>query len=215
MVAAARSKLKILKIVLYSILGVILAFVLVVVGTLLVKKYIVKEPVPTFAGYGYCVVVTSSMSGTIEKNDMVVIKKTGDYRLGDIVTFVESNGEVVTHRIVREGPEEGTFYTKGDHNKDSDPYPISVNQIIGEVVLTIPKVGIVFNWFLHGGGIIYILALVVVVIAGIFFLSMLKPSKEDNNAAVAEATADANAEAPATPQEESKTNQSDSPQNEN
>lgn len=190
MTADARSKtLKVLKIVLWSILGLILLFVLVVVGTLLVKKYIKKSPVPTFAGYGYCVVITGSMSGTIEKGDMVIIKKTDDYKITDIVTYVSASGEVITHRIVNYGVEDGTFITKGDANPTTDGKAISYNQIIGEVVHTIPKIGLVFEWVLHDGGIIYLIALLVVIVAGAFFLNMIKSSDGDKEKeAVAESS---------------------------
>lgn len=185
MVDVARNKLKILKIVLLSILGAILLFVLTVVGVLLVRKYIKKDPVPMFAGSASLIVTTGSMNGTIDEGDMIIIKRTNDYELGDIVTYVEDSGAVVTHRLVNYGAEEGTFIAKGDANDTTDIYPIRENQIVGEVVSTIPKVGAVVNWFISGGGIIYTIALIAVIIAGVYFWNLLKPeeavqSKEEN-----------------------------------
>lgn len=178
MVESTRSKLKPLKIVLWSILGAILLFVLIVVSTLLVQKYVKKTPVPMFAGCASMIVITGSMSGTIEKGDMVIVKRTNDYKLGDIVTYVDTNGEVVTHRIVNYGSQEGTFVTKGDANPTTDGKDISVDQIAGEVVLTIPKVGWVFDWFLHGGGIIYTIALLAIIVAAVYFWNVTKPEHE-------------------------------------
>lgn len=183
MVNSARGKIKPLKIVLWSILGVILLFICIVLGTLLVQKYIKKSKVPTFAGYGYFVVITDSMTGTIDKGDLIIIKKTNDYTLGDIVTFVNSRDEVVTHRIVNyQDPNDKTvFITKGDFNPTTDGTPISADQIAGEVVLTIPKVGVAFEWFLHDLGWVYFIAIAAVVVAGVYFWGLIKPSDASEN----------------------------------
>lgn len=189
MVDSVRNKLKILKIVLWSILGAILLFMFIVVGALLVDKYIKKSPVPMFAGCGSMVVITGSMSNTINKGDLIIVKRTNDYKLGDIVTYIASNGEVITHRLINYEDEAKTmFIAKGDANPSSDIMPVKADQIVGEVVLTIPKVGLFFDWVLHDGGIIYILALIAVVIAGVFFMNLTKSDSEQ-----AEATADTNA----------------------
>lgn len=177
MVDVARNKLKILKIVLWSILGAILLFVLIAVGTLLVRKYIKKDPVPMFAKYASLIVITGSMNGTIDKGDMIIIKRTEDYAPGDIVTYIEDSGAVITHRLVNYGSEEGTFIAKGDANNTPDD-PIREDQIVGEVVHIIPKVGAVVDWFISGGGIIYTIAIIAVIVAGVYFWNLLKPEPE-------------------------------------
>lgn len=173
---------KIVKIVLWSILGVILLFVLIVIAVLLVEKYIKKSAVPMFAGYGSMIVITGSMSGTIEKGDLIIVKKTNDYELGDIVTYVEAEGKTpVTHRLVNKGPEEGTFIAKGDANNTTDIFPISVDMIAGEVVGVIPKVGLVFEWFLYEQGFIYVGAIAIIIAAAIYFWNLTKPKNGDDN----------------------------------
>ena len=175
------NKVKPLKVVMWCVLGVILLLILVPLGSLLIQKYIQKKSVPMFLGYAYLTVTTGSMNGTINQGDMIVVKKTNDYSLGDIVTFVETDGAVpVTHRIVNYGPDEGTFVTKGDSNLSIDSSPISVEQIAGKVVFVIPKMGLVVDWFTKGGGIIYIVAIVAIVIVGVYFWKLTKPQTETN-----------------------------------
>ena len=175
------NKSKLIKIILWSILAIILLLILIPVGSLLVQKYIKKSPVPMFMGYAYLVVATGSMNGTINQGDMIIVKKTDDYTLGDIVTFVEEDGKFpVTHRIVNYGAEDGMFITKGDANLKADVSPISVEQIAGEVVFVIPKVGLFFDWFIRGGGVVYFVALVAIVIAGVYFWKLTKPVSEAN-----------------------------------
>lgn len=199
MVDSVRSKLKIVKIVLWSILGAILLFVLIVMGSLLVEKYVKKSPVPMFAGYGSMIVITGSMSSTINKGDLIIIKRFDEYKITDVVTYVMDNGTVVTHRLVNFADKEaGTFITKGDANDPTDQEagdpPVSADQIYGKVVATIPHVGLFFDWVLHDYGIVYIISLLAVVVAGAFFLNMLKSDPEEK---AAEASAEASAENPA------------------
>ena len=193
MVDSVRNKLKILKIVLWSILGAILLFIFIVVGTLLVDKYSKKSPVPMFAGYGIMIVISPSMSGTINKGDMIIVKRMDEYHLGEIVTYILPNGMANTHRLVNYADESHTtFITKGDDVTDVDQVldpPVTLDDIRGKVVGTIPKVGVFFDWVMHDGGIIYILSLIAVIIAGVFFLNMTKSDSNEE----AEATADASA----------------------
>lgn len=179
---------KIVKIVLWSILGVILLFALIVVVTLLVQKYIKKSSVPMFAGYGSMIVITGSMSGTIEKGDLIIVKKTKEYKLGDIVTYVETEGATpITHRLVNYGEEEGTFIAKGDANDSTDIFPITTGMIAGKVVGVIPKLGIVFDWFLYEGGAIYLGAIIVIIVAAVYFWNITKSkSEEETESEVAE-----------------------------
>ena len=169
------------KIILWCVSSAILLFIFIVLGSLLVQKYIKKSPAPMFAGCAFLIVETGSMSPTINKGDMVVVKKTNDYKLTDIVTYIPKDGvkETITHRIIRYSEDrEDYFIVKGDFNDHEDKDPISVDQIVGEVVLTIPKIGYVFEWFTRGGGIIYLVAIIVIAVAGVYFWNAMKPESE-------------------------------------
>ena len=174
-------KVKPVKIVIWSISTAILLFIFIVLGSLLVQKFIKKSPAPMFAGCAVLIVETGSMSPTINKGDMVIIKKSKEYKPTDIVTYVPQNSskETITHRLIRyaEG-EDDIFIAKGDFNDHEDNAPVSVDQIVGKVVLTIPKVGYVFEWFTHGGGIIYLIAIIVIVVAGVYLWNAMKPEPE-------------------------------------
>ena len=172
------NKRKCIQILLWCISGVILLLILIPLSSILIQKYIKKVSVPMFMGYSYLVVATGSMNGAINQGDMVIVKKTDDYKPGDVVTYVEREGSLpVTHRIVNYGPQDGTFITKGDANNTADS-PISVEQIAGEVVFVVPKVGLILQWFVHGGGVIYILAMIAIVAVGAYLLRLIKSQSE-------------------------------------
>lgn len=180
---------KIVKITAWCLLGVIGLFIVIMLGSLLVQKYITKKSVPMFMGYASMVVLTGSMNGTIDEGDMIIIKKRKEYNLGDIVTYVETEGKTpITHRLIRYGEEEGTFIAQGDANESEDIFPVSVDQIRGEVVAVIPKVGLFFDWFLYEAGVVYALALVAIVVAGVYFYGRFKEDDEEATAGDGEAT---------------------------
>ena len=89
-------------------------------------------------GYTYFEVASGSMSPAIEKDDMVIVKLNSDYEQEDIVTY-KLNGDFITHRVKR--IDSSTITTKGDANNTKDA-PISKDNILGRVVLIIPKAGV-------------------------------------------------------------------------
>ena len=159
---------RVVSVVLRAVGCVLLAFLLFFAGTLAYDK----SPAPSFFGYSVLVIATGSMSGSIEAGDVVVVKDTGDYETGDVVTYLPIGETVtVTHRIVR--TEGNRYYTKGDANLSEDPEPVYFKQIVGEVVLTIPKVGIFIEWLKTPSGIISAVAFMALVVIGIGLLKKI------------------------------------------
>jgi signal peptidase len=85
------------------------------------------------------------MSPRLNINDIVIVKKGYEiesYKKGNIITFIRDN-EVITHRIekVISADMRPAFVTKGDNNKVEDIDIVKYEDIIGKVVLTMPKLG--------------------------------------------------------------------------
>lgn len=83
-------------------------------------------------GYSCLKVITGSMEPEIKAGENIIIKKCKEYKIGDIITYVTNELEIVTHRIVSK--EEELYYTKGDANNSQDYNPISISQIYGKVI---------------------------------------------------------------------------------
>ena len=169
-----------------SIVGsAILAIMLIVVGWIAIDKFVVGNPVPSFMGYSVLNIATGSMSGTIEEGDVIIIKKTDDYKIGDIVTYLPETYDrktiSTTHRIIRIN-DDGTIVCKGDANNSEDA-EIKREQIVGEVKIdengqplsVIRNVGIFVDWVKEGGGLIYIISFIGIIGAGVYLLT----KKED------------------------------------
>jgi len=107
------------------------------VYSIAVRKITGKQAAPVF-GWSTAVVISGSMSGNIEIDDMVIIHRQDAYATGDVITF-EDGDSLLTHRIIGETPE--GFVTKGDANNAPDSEPVTQDLIVGRVVGVIPGVG--------------------------------------------------------------------------
>ena len=167
----------VVKIVFMSLGIAIVAFLFFVVATLAVDKFIKKSPVPSFFGYSTLIVTTGSMSGTIEQGDMIVIKKTDEYKIGDVITFIPEGESIpTTHRIIRISGD--NYYTKGDANNAEDVRPVTADRIAGKVINTYSHVGLFFTWLKDDFGWVYIVLAVAIVIAGVLLLKYVSISKK-------------------------------------
>lgn len=101
--------------------------------TFIVTDIMKKDYVNVF-GYTYFVVKTGSMSGTLEVDDVIIVKITKDTKINDIITYVNDNGEIITHRLVRKSGSK--LIAQGDVNNVEDN-PITKDQLIGTVALVI------------------------------------------------------------------------------
>lgn len=93
-------------------------------------------------GVNSYVVASQSMAPAISAGSLIYVADTGDYHVGDIVTF-QRDEKLVTHRIIEN--ESNRYVTKGDANDGPDA-PITANQVVGEVVLAIPLYGYFFDF---------------------------------------------------------------------
>lgn len=174
-----KKALSILKKIIWWILIAIFACVFVVASWLAIDKFIRKSSVPSFCGYALLTIETGSMSGTIEIGDMILIKDTKDYKIGDIITFLPE-GDIVptTHRIVNYGAG-GTFVTKGDANNAKDTLGVTSDMIFGEVIKVLPKVGLFGDWVRKEGW-LYIVAALVILGVGAFMIKYVNDANERN-----------------------------------
>lgn len=96
-------------------------------------------------GFRNYTVLSGSMEPTIQPGDVVFIKhkNKSTIELNDIVTFREDN-KIITHRVI-DDCEKG-FITKGDNNNVADSTILEPENILGKVVLTVPKIGYILSF---------------------------------------------------------------------
>lgn len=180
---------RIVKNIIWYTVVVIFGLICLLVAWLAVDKFIFKSPVPSVFGYAYLSVDTGSMSGSIEEGDMIIIKDTGDYEVGDVITFLQKGDSVpTTHRIVYVNSD-GEFLTRGDANNANDTLPVSADMIYGEVVRVLSGGGTFAEWIIDDGW-IYIAALLLIFGIGTMLVkSFSEPdTSEDENSESTENT---------------------------
>jgi len=96
-------------------------------------------------GFTPTVIASGSMQPTLNVGDIAITVKTPTkaIKIGDIIQFYRASGEPPTiHRVIDkyEGGGLTWFITKGDANNAPDD-PINEHQVIGKVILIIPKLG--------------------------------------------------------------------------
>ena len=95
---------------------------------------ILKKDYANVFGYTYFVVATGSMSGTIEVNDVVIVKLGENVEVNDIITYQGKQGEFITHRVIKKIGNQ--IITQGDVNNTEDE-PITKEDVVGTVKLII------------------------------------------------------------------------------
>ncbi|KKQ02045.1 MAG: Type I signal peptidase [Candidatus Roizmanbacteria bacterium GW2011_GWA2_36_23] len=94
-------------------------------------------------GYKSFLVQSGSMEPTIMIGDIIISHKQYQYNKNDVVTFMNADQRVVTHRIIEASvsKDKTSFITKGDANRSEDSDLITDENIIGKVIFIIPKLG--------------------------------------------------------------------------
>lgn len=134
----------------FNILIFLIIVPILIYNITLIIKYI-QNPngTPDFFGFKTYEIVSRSMEDTINKNDIIVVKKVdkSEIKENDIISFDNGN-EIITHRIVDiENINGQTLYTtKGDNNRFEDDEKISFEQIEGKYVFKLSKLGYLMNF---------------------------------------------------------------------
>ena len=133
---------------------------------------------PTFLGGDteFLIVQGDSMLPTIQPGSLVITKKSPEYHIDEIVSFVQKEGgrkKVVVHRIIDE-TDKG-FVMMGDNNARKDPGFHTSDDINGEVIFATPYFGDLLL-ILRNPVALFISAIVVTIIQ--YGLKSIKTKKE-------------------------------------
>lgn len=134
-------------------------------------KYYLKVPVVKIGGYGMLIVATGSMDPTIEEKELIIIKQCENYDVDDIITYSDSHGNLITHRILE--IDSYGFMSKGDRNSNSDKY-LGIENIHGKVVFHSKILGIFILYYLK-----IILFIYSVILVILFFKPKFRKERED------------------------------------
>jgi signal peptidase len=99
--------------------------------------------------YKPIVIITNSMHPNINRGDIIVIKKMdiAGIKINDVVSYKKGSYTVI-HRVIDkyENNNQLILITKGDNNKVRDVDPVLEYQVVGKVIIIIPKIGYPSIW---------------------------------------------------------------------
>lgn len=99
--------------------------------------------------YGVLVIGSSSMTGTINKGDVILYKSYKDEKIQDkdVIIFNKDNKQLV-HRVVKSEVvnNEYRYYTKGDANLSIDDWVVTNSDVVGLYKLKIKYIGYPTLW---------------------------------------------------------------------
>ena len=137
--------------------------------------------------YNAYVVLTGSMIPQINIKDVVITKKVeaNKLKVGDIITFLSSDprfeGITVTHRItaISKDPATGEvlYTTKGDNNNVEDTAKAYDYNVLGKVILKIPKVGYLQEFLATQGGWIIVILIPCLIVISYDIVQIIKSIK--------------------------------------
>jgi signal peptidase I len=111
-----------------------------IVLALALIAWVIFLPVRYGGFVAYVIIDGKSMEPGFHNGDLVVLRESKDYRVGDAVAYFEPNlDSYVFHRIVAE--DRGVFTTQGDNNAWVDAYTPAYGEIVGKEWAHLPGIG--------------------------------------------------------------------------
>ena len=157
----------------------ILDILLIVLIGLVLATLVIAHVIPVVTGGATFVVGGGSMEPTIPVGAAIVALPVSAEELvvGDIVSLRAGEQRAIfTHRITRVVYRDGHPWleTMGDANEDPDPSLVPATSVIGRVEIMVPWAGYLVTILGSIQGIVFLVSLGVLVLAGAWLLEMLE-----------------------------------------
>ena len=119
--------------------------IICIVSTISIGKTKANGGGVSIFGYRLYTVLTESMSPTMNKGSLLLVKETDPTTIQkeDVITYAGNDGySVTTHRVKDVHNESNLeFTTQGDANNDVDPERVSSERVVGKVIGHVPLIG--------------------------------------------------------------------------
>ena len=132
-----------------------------------------------FAEEGAIVIATESMTGEINKGDLILYERYDDQIIaeGQVIVFKKDKSTII-HRVVEIDVVNGQtrYYTKGDANETVDGAPVHFNNVIGVPKFSVPYLGYVSDFIQNPPGMyitIGIVGAMIIIFLLLVFFSLL------------------------------------------
>ena len=170
--------------VLGTVLCLILAPILILNVSLIIRSFTAPNEVPRVGKWLPLVVMTDSMYPEIHSGDLIIcqVKEAEEVQIRDVISFFDPAGNgtsVVTHRVIEIKNEDGriAFITQGDANNTADARPVPAEKLVGVYHTRIAGVGNVIMFMQTTQGLLLCVVLPIVLLMGYDMLRRRKFEK--------------------------------------
>ena len=170
--------------VLGTVLCLILAPILILNVSLIIRSFTAPNEVPRVGKWLPLVVMTDSMYPEIHSGDLIIcqVKNAEEVQVRDVISFFDPAGNgtsVVTHRVIEIKNEDGriAFITQGDANNTADDRPVPAEKLVGVYHTRIAGVGNVIMFMQTTQGLLLCVVLPIVLLMGYDMLRRRKFEK--------------------------------------
>ena len=170
--------------VLGTVLCLILAPILILSVSLIIRSFTAPNEVPRVGKWLPLVVMTDSMYPEIHSGDLIIcqVKEAEEVQVRDVISFFDPAGNgtsVVTHRVIEIKNEDGriAFITQGDANNTADARPVPAEKLVGVYHTRIAGVGNVIMFMQTTQGLLLCVVLPIVLLMGYDMLRRRKFEK--------------------------------------
>lgn len=124
---------------------------------------------PTLGGRSvYLITSGVSMQPSMSGGDLVIVRESPGYSVGDVVAYDDPRHGRILHRIIEQ--RDDRFVVKGDNNAGPDGYQPSEEDIVGALWMQLPAVGGLLSWLEQRVVSIFLLLTAVVLLGGAVWL---------------------------------------------
>lgn len=134
---------------------------------------------PELFGYKAFVILTGSMSPSIEPGDLVIVKDipANEIKIDDVITFGSNKDNITTHRVKEIINDDSLkFITQGDANNIQDASPVEFRNVLGKVIRVIPNVGTSIKYIQEN-----IIKIILITIIAIFGVAIIRKVIKNRN----------------------------------
>ena len=156
-----------------AILCIILAPILILNVSLIIRSFVAPDEVPRIGKWLPLVVMTDSMYPEIHSGDLIIcqVEDAEDVQVKDIISFFDPAGNgtsVVTHRVMEIKNEDGqiSFITQGDANNIADARPGPADKLVGVYHSRIACMGHLIMFMQTTQGLLLCVVLPIVLLVG-------------------------------------------------
>lgn len=151
---------------------ILIALLVAVAGLVIVTK--LQGGTPEVAGFQLKTVLSGSMEPEIQTGSVIAVKtlqeqEKNDLKVGDVITFMEKENKLVTHRIIEvKQTVDGSLYTtKGDNNNGPDREAVlAANVVASYEGFTVPYIGYIASFAQSPNGALAFLVLPGILMVG-------------------------------------------------